>query len=56
VIVRHTQYGLRAASIDHEIRQLQEATHVGARIMARHRMIGVAKEGFAIFGGHAGGA
>ena len=26
---------------------------VGARVMTRHRMIGVAKEGFAIFGGYA---
>ena len=39
--------------VEKQIRLLEQAAHIGTRIMTGHRMIGMAKECFAIFGGNA---
>ena len=49
----NAQYRPRAAPVAKQICLLQQAASIGTRIMAGHRMIGMAKECFAIFGGNA---
>ena len=51
--VGHAQDRLCAAAIEKHIRLLQQAHHIGARIMARHRMIRVAEKRFTVFGRNA---
>src|ERR1700680_2637106 len=47
------QHRPRAASVENQIRLLQQVTPIGTRIMTGHRVIGMAKEFFATFGGNA---
>jgi hypothetical protein len=54
--VGDAQHCLRAASAEDEIRLVQQMTHIGARVMTCHRMIGMAKQCFPIFGGDSSGA
>jgi hypothetical protein len=56
VMVAQPQHRLRPASIEHEVGLLEQMTDIRTRVMAGHRMIGVAEKRFAIFGGYAGGA
>lgn len=51
--VGHAQHGLCAAAVEKQIRLFQQAAQIGARIMARHRMIRMPKKRFTIFGGNA---
>ena len=49
VRIRNAQDGARLLAIQHQIRLVEQAPDVGARVMARHRMIGVAEQDFPIF-------
>ena len=48
--VRDTQHGACFLTIQDQVRLLEQATDIGARVMAGHRMIGMAKQGFSILG------
>jgi hypothetical protein len=52
--VRNAQYSARFLPIENQVRLPEQAADIGARVMAGHRMIGVAKQDFAIFRRHAG--
>ena len=53
LIVGDALYGLRSASIQHEIRLLEQMANVGACVMAGYRVVRVAKQRFTIFGRYA---
>ena len=54
--VRDAQHGPRFLAIQHEVCLLEQAANVGARVMPRHRMIGVAEQHLSILDGYTCGA
>ncbi len=54
--VREAQDGAGSLATQDEIRLLDQASDIGARVVARHRMIGVAEQSLAVLDGYAGRA
>src|SRR6266850_1988401 len=52
VRIRNAQGGARLLAIQHEVCLLEQAANVGARVMPRHRMIGVAEQHLSILDGY----
>jgi hypothetical protein len=53
--IRDAQDRASTASIEDQVRLLDQVTDIGTGVMAGHGMMSVAEEGFSIFGRHAGG-
>ena len=52
--IRDAQNSACSAALQDQIRLLDQVTDIGAGVMAGHGMMGVAEEGFPIFGRYAG--